>query len=427
MWHPCRLVLKWSFRTPLFWVCALIAALIPPATLAFSAPTPKDAVIIRFELAVYLLVLFVGFVCSLSASRTLSTDRISGRLWLLRTRPLRSLSLVFGLWLGVFMVAVALVSIGLLSSLISLRIGLLRAFSLKKPSGYHIPLSTHTLRSLASFLPLSLPHLNTALVGDVSEDRERKTSSHRILWLDVSDPKIVFDFEGAGEALQLRTVVARALKTDVLLEVRTEKDRISKKVEVFDERSVTIDFPISGSTEVAVSLLPESNPVGFRMWEDEMGLPVTAPLVVERSAAMWGQVILLWGVMVIKSALFCAAGILCASFLSPAISSLFAAFLFFIFSSAHYLHRMGTDVAASPHHKATFVRIVSEALTVITSVVPAVGRYQPVQLLTKEVALTLSYLFETFGYFGFYTVVVLALALLLYLKPPHEITLLERE
>jgi len=423
MWQASQLVLKRAFRTPLFWLCSAVVFFVAPMTLAVSAPTEQAALIIRLELAVYITTTFVAFVCALFASRTIATDRTSGRLVLLRTRPLRPFSLILGLWLGLLILANALIWIALASCFLSLKISHLRTFFLKKPDSYHIPLPTKNLRSLACFMPLSLPHLNTAL----GVTYRQKSPPQRILWLDGLDPRIIFTFEGDGQGVQIRGVVARALRTPVRIKVDSPTTRLQQKMEVLDEKPVFVGAPLKGCTTLTISLLAESNPVGFRLWEGESGLPETAPLLVERSAWMPAQMAALWLIMLVKASVFCAAGLLAASFLSPAVSSLLAAFLFFLFSSAHYLHTMGEEVAGRAVEGRGLVRLVSKVVAVLSKVVPASGRYQPVSLLSKGIALTPAYLGEALLYFGLCTAALLGLAVLLYLKPPHEVALLEKE
>jgi len=406
----------------------VLAAAVAPATLAFSAPTAEAALAVRLEVASYVLAVFVAFLSALIASRTIATDRATGRLWLIRTRPINAASHIIGTWLGVFTIAVLLLVVGVASVAITLNTSRLRPLYLAPPSNWRVVLPKATLRRVASFLPLSIPHLNTALVGPTST-KEPSTllpekKQHRILWLDQSNPSIVFQFNGDGEALRLCAVISAALKTDAVATLKTGNITKVQKVELHDEKPVMLKHPVRDGASLTITLLPWSRPVGFRLWRNERGLLVTAPLLVRRSASVTGQIFYLWLAVVIKTTIFVAAGILCAAFLSPAISSLFASFLFFLFSSAHYIHHIGTEVSASG---GAFTKIISKTVTVLTSVVPAAGRFQPAALLTKGVALNASYILDMLLYFGLYTAVILALALLLFVKPPHEVILLERE
>ncbi|RKY14247.1 MAG: hypothetical protein DRP63_08730, partial [Planctomycetota bacterium] len=393
MWEVAVLEMRRAFRAPLFWVCAVLVAAVAPATLAFSAPTPEAAFAVRLEVASYVLAVFVAFLCALMASRTIATDRATGRLWLIRTRPISTASHIIGTWLGVFTIAILLLVVGVASIAITLNTGHLRPLYLTPPSKWHLVLPKATLHRIASFLPLSIPHLNTAFVGPISAKGPLtilpEKDKHRILWLDQSNPSVVFQFNGDGEALRLCAVVSAAFKTDAVATLRTGNNTKTQKVELHDEKPVMLKHPVRNGASLTITLLPWSRPVGFRLWRNERGLLVTAPLLVRRSASVAGQILYLWLAAVIKTTIFVAAGILCAVFLSPAISSLFASFLFFLFSSAHYIHHIGTEVSATG---STFTKIISKAVTVLTGVVPAAGRFQPAALLTKGVALNASYI-----------------------------------
>jgi len=428
MWEVAVLELRRAFRAPLFWVCAVVAGAVAPATLAFSAPSAEAAFAVRLELASYVLAVFVAFLSALAASRTIATDRAAGRLWLIRTRPISAASHIVGTWLAVFAIAVLLVAIGVASVAITLNIGYLRPLHLAPPADWRVVLPKATLRRIGSFLPLSIPHLNTALVGPLSAKEPcvllPQEYQRRILWLDQCNPSIVFQFDGDGEALRLCAVVSAAFKTDAIATLKTGSITKTLKVELHDEKTTIFKHPVRNGASLAITLLPWSRPVGFRLWRNERGLPVTAPLLVRRFASRAGQIFYLWLATVIKTMVFVAAGVLCAAFLSPAISSLFASFLFFLFSSAHYIHNIGVEVSAT---SSAVTRIISKTVSFLTSVVPAAGRFQPAALLTDGIALNASYILDMLLYFGLYTALILALALLLFVKPPHEVVLLERE
>ncbi|RKY15229.1 MAG: hypothetical protein DRP63_07245 [Planctomycetota bacterium] len=406
----------------------MVAGAVAPATLAFSAPSAEAAFAVRLELASYVLAVFVAFLSALAASRTIATDRATGRLWLIRTRPVSAASHIIGTWLAIFTIAVLLVVIGVASAATTLSIGHLRPLHLAPPTNWRVVLPKATLRRIGSFLPLSIPHLNTALVGPVSDQGPTvllpQEHQRRIVWLDQCNPSIVFRFDGDGEALRLCAVVSAALKTEALATLKTSNITKTQKVELHDEKPTMLKHSVRGGGSLAITLLPWSRPVGFRLWRNERGLPVTAPLLVRRFASVAAQIFYLWLATVIKTMVFAAAGVLCAAFLSPAISSLFASFLFFLFSSAHYIHSIGVEVSATG---GVATKIISKIVSFLTSIVPAAGRFQPAALLTNGIALNASYILDMLLYFGLYTTVILALALLLFVKPPHEVVLLERE
>ncbi len=432
MWQVAKVVFKANLRSPSMIIGVLACALLAAATAAIPVPVEEAASEVGVEAHLFFLTVFLCFLGALLASSTIARDRVTARLTLLSTRPLRAVGLIVGTWLGV----VAFLSVLALVSFVFGFIALPRPEKaprrLLPPRTACVPGGYVSLRHALSVLPCGLPHAGLAEAAcclEAGGARRRRT------WLDETEPQQVFLFEPDSPTgrLWITAVVSRVLKTPIIVSVKTERGVTTRQVVLRDEAPLELTFPpASGPVTVTVTLTPWSAPVGFRMEPDESGLPEKSVMLVVGRSPYVLQYLLGVAAALFKAAALAAAGVFCASFLSPAISSLLAVFLFFLSAVSRYVVHM-LAVVRVPHLHHGHVVAPSSALKFVyllvdwvCRAVPALGRYPAETFLTGGRALTGGFFLGLLVYLLPYLVGFLGLAVALYLRPPHEVTLSEQ-
>jgi len=286
-----------------------------------------------------------------------------------------------------------------------------------------------------SFVPGGCPLVNCAEASRLLSSSPSKTGhKKRILWLGEENPQILWLFETdePAKSLILSAIVAHAEETRAHLSIlHNGKSIFDEDVSLRDEEKT--EFPLAdgvkGKIVVAISLTSESEPIGFRLWRDEAGYETTGAMLILGETSLDFNFILCCLVTAIKAATLVSFGIFCASFLSPAVSSILAVFFFFL-SNANQFILQSTSVLPSHSHtegltdfQGPFYTAVRAIVETVCHITPQLTLYSPETILSNGFAISGVFLLSSLLSFGFYIPVLLFFATLLHkstLRRPQE-------
>ncbi|MCX7702586.1 MAG: ABC transporter permease [Planctomycetota bacterium] len=416
--------LKRFIRSPYLPVSVIVLILIAIFVLLLPAVSETAQMRLSIESFFFLSTLFLAFIGALFASKTLSSDRRSGTISLLITRPLRSSSLVLGTF---FAVSIVITAISLLSFPLVRFILPLSNLQLKTPSLSLFALHTRSLYSRThyalSFIPAGCPLINCAEACRIFSSPADETRKRQILWLDQDEPSILWFFhtDKPAKSLLLSAVVAHSDCTKARLSViHNESSILNEEILIQDETRQEIPLNnLKGRIVVALSLLRESEPVGFRLWLDEAGYETTGAMLVTAEERLTISLLLCLLITALKATTLVAFGIFCSSFLSPAVSSILATFILFLSSANQFILKSATVLPTYLHAHTRpsfynpFYAAVRKIVESVCSITPSLTRYSPELLLSKGYGISNQFLLNAFSHYLPYIPVLLVLSIIL--------------
>jgi len=421
MFQVALLNIRRFTRSPLLFISLLALVLIAVFVLFLPAVSEEVRARLSLEAFFFLVTVYLAFVGALTASRTLSVDRRNKLLPLVSTR-VGSLTLVVGTFLGTGAVVLALSLLTFPIARLALPVG---GMELKRPLVAERVVDARTLyrgvRYALQLVPAGNPLLNTVEAARISSDTVKEMRRKRLLYLNDTNPQLLWFFQTTTpvQGVILSAVVLHTDKTKAHLCVLHNGRRVlDKDVTVMNETALTIPLDeVTGRIVVAVSLHPEGEPLAFRLWLDEAGYERTGVMLLADETGVTSGILVCSLITALKAMTLVAFGIFCASFLSPAVASIFATFLFFLASANRFILQSAT-VLPSPHHGAgepsaffMSVRAVVEAVCYIT---PKLTLYSPEAVVARGFAVGAYLPLSSLLHFGIYIPPLLLLASLVH-------------
>lgn len=389
MFQVALLNIRRFVRSPLLFVSLLALVLITVFVLFLPAVSEQARARLSLEAFFFLVTLFLAFVGALAASRTLSVDRRRRLLPLVSTR-VGSSTLVVGTFMGMGTVVLTLSLLAFLLARLILPVGDMR---LKRLLVADEVADTGTLyrgvRYALQLTPSGNPLLNTVEAARIVVDTEEKMRRKRLLYLNDDNPQVLwfFDVSTPVRGIILSAVVLHTDKTKAhLCVLHNGRTILDEDIVVKNETSMEIPLNgITGRVVVAVSLLPEGEPLAFRLWLDEAGYERTGVMLLTKETGVTSGVFICSLITALKAMTLVAFGIFCASFLSPAVASIFATFLFFLASANRFILQSAT-VLPSPHETAqpdAFYASVRAIIEVVCYITPKLTLYSPEAVVSR--------------------------------------------
>lgn len=425
MFQIALLNIRRFVRSAFFPVSILVLVLITVFVLLLPTVSEEARARISLEAFFFLLTIFLSFIGVLAASRTIASDRRTGALLLVATKPIRPHALVVGTFLGIGGVILAVALIAFLFARLLLPLTDMRV---RHPKVADDIISAQMFyrgsRYALQFTPAGNPIINSVEVARILTDTERKIREKRLLYLTDDNPQLIWFFQAHSSVrgIVLSAIVLHAEETKAHLCI-LHNGRIiySKKITVQNEIKKYIPLQgVVGKVLVAISLTPGGEPLAFRLWLNESGYERTGIMLVTSEVSITFGVFICVLLTALKAITLVAFGIFCASFLSPAISSILATFLFFLSSANRFILQSATSLPSLSHAQEAasqsnmlyvLVHIVIEAVCYIT---PKLTLYSPETTLASGFTISTRFVLSAFYHYGLYIPLLLVLATLVY-------------
>jgi hypothetical protein len=197
--------------------------------------------------------------------------------------------------------------------------------------------------------------------------KEIESVPDSVVWLDSPGQGVSWNFTLPALhrriSTELTPAVAGAITTEALIRAKNAQgEEIERKTTLSDNRPSRVEFEFqreSRAFSVAVVRTPDSAPIGFNIFRDDMGFEKNGLHVVTDTASFelnlaLGYLIIFW-----KVSLFAAIGVFCSSFLSAPVAVFFALFLYLLSHLVPFLSFAAAHIGEVQTHSASAIPVSS--------------------------------------------------------------------
>jgi hypothetical protein len=261
------------------------------------------------------------------------------------------------------------------------------------------------------------------------EGKEVERIPDSVAWLDRAGQGITWNFllpaSQRRVVVELSPVVAGAITTEALVRAKNgQGEELARRISVSDNRRTAIEFEfVEESPTVSVEVVRDlhSAPLGFNLFQDDMGFEKNGLHIVRETVSFELNLAFGYFILFVRISLFAAIGVFCSSFLSVPVAVFLALFLFFLSHLVPFLSVVALQIGKQETHGFSgidaralgltfFEQIVRAAIDTFCFLFPDAFRFDLSSSVCAGRALSLLSVVRSFIYYGKYFLLLLFLS-----------------